>query len=192
MTFHILRLGIESQKRWSDLNYALNNYRGTSRDPLEYPIEAYDIDHPVNTTLSSFLYQDISNIDEALNNFEIIRKYMPHVEIELVACCRANDNDAIEHDLLGYDISINCGPSILWEFLAPEGDIDESKHPLMKLCYDYFFSRLNNNGLFYSSEDADWFLNCMFVINDMQKNMFDHGSFMSEFEVVAVYSLKRL
>jgi hypothetical protein len=202
MNLLILQLGKEGQYRWKGCAYHLDSYRGTFRDHPPYPVDGYDLSHVLNQAIYKILPErnDFSDIKQGKEILDIIRSHIQSEQYELIGCSVDEKYPATDHIFLGYDVSIACGPSILWEALSQYVELINEEAPLMYSPYSevkplfdlyehYFRDQLNEFGLFADYGQAKWFLDCVMAINKICPNMFDHSSNMDEYKITSIYEI---
>jgi hypothetical protein len=92
---------------------------------------------------------------------------------------------------LGFDVAVaGTGFSLLsWDLqlsrYAASDALSPKLKPLIDLTERYFSERLNENGLFRSSDDARFFLSCMAALQELRPNLWESHE-MNTYEIVAV------
>jgi hypothetical protein len=114
---------------------------------------------------------------------------------DIVRITPASDKDCSPLGVfLGFDVAVGgTGFSLLsWDLqlsrYAASDALSPKLRPLIDLTERYFSEKLNENGLFDSSDNARFFLSCMAALQELRPNLWESHD-MNSYEIVSVYLL---
>jgi len=176
-----------------DLRFA---YRGTDRNSPRY-CSSLPAEHEFNQLWLEAIKEEqntggISDLAKAQRYAELSNRYFPDMHFEVIGISMDNDASAGGGQLLGYDIG--SGESLIVLAALPFGPIqygsDEPAIILNEMIRRHFHPKLNEFGLFRTSEDAEECRRAMIALQSLRPNFYEGGSlelFRESFKITGVY-----
>lgn len=176
------------------VDYPAEHYRGTDRKSPDY-CEALPDDSEINQLFMWYIHEEtgaVHDLAKARRYAELSNAYFPERRfevIELVKTGTAGPNG--DRQFLGFDISWHgITNSLIFENLLPGPDAVLAREPvplLSDLIRRFFCPRLNQFGLFPTSDDASHCHRAMVALQAFRPNLYEGGDLEKEFEVVGIY-----